>query len=149
MARIFAGLTFSLLTLALLSTGHAQRGSETNSPADAAHRQKQKLVVPAGTQIKVDVSEENPPRNVESRTFSGKVASPVQVGWAVAIPALSKVTVLVSGRHYDSGYQEVMQLTEVTLDGVRYDMQTDQVPVLPGSITEAAFTLLKDLTIKR
>lgn len=149
MPRIFAGLTFAILTLALMSPGHAQQTSKTNPPADAAHPQKQKLVVPAGTQLKVDVSEENPPRNVESRTFAGKVASPVQVGWEVAIPALSKVTVLISGRHYGSGYQEVMQLTGVTLDGVLYDLQTNQVPVLPGSIAEATFTLLKDVTIKR
>ena len=75
-----------------------------------------------------------------------QVRSPVPYRWVgQSHSAQSKVTVLVSGRHYDSGYQEVMQLTEVTLDGVRYDLRTDQVPVPPGSITEAAFTLLKDL----
>jgi hypothetical protein len=144
MARIFAGLTFTVLALALMSVGHAQQISRTSSPAE-----KQKLVVVAGTQIKVDVSEENPPRNVASRTFPGKVTNIVQVNTEVAIPAGSKVTVRVSGRHYDSGYQEVMELLGVTLDDVRYDLQTDQVPVIAGSMSEATFTLTKDLTIER
>jgi hypothetical protein len=97
----------------------------------------------------VNVSEENPPRNIPSRTFEGKIASPVQVGSKIAIPALAKVIVQVSGRHYDSGYQEVMELKSVVVDGASYDLRTDQVPLLPGSISEVQFTLLKDLTIER
>ena len=58
------------------------------------------IVVPAGTQIKVDISEENPPLNVPLRTFSGKVTIPVRVGWATVIPALTKVTVEVSALYY-------------------------------------------------
>jgi hypothetical protein len=38
--------------------------------------------------------------------------------------------------------------TAVTLDGTRYDLQTDQIPVQAGSVSEATFTLLKDVTLK-
>jgi len=114
------------------------------------------IVVPAGTQIKVDISQENPPLNVPLRTFSGKVTIPVRVGWATVIPALTKVTVEVSalyypvaGRYDNVGYQGVAQLTAVMLDGKRYDLQTDQVPLLAGSATEATFTLLDDVTLNR
>ena len=114
------------------------------------------IVVPAGTQIKVDISEENPPLNVPQRTFSGKVTIPVRVGWDTVIPALTKVTVEVSalyysvaGRYDNAGFQGFAQLTSVMLDGKRYDLQTDQVPVLAGSATEATFTLLDDVTLNR
>jgi hypothetical protein len=114
------------------------------------------IVVPAGTQIKVDISEENPPRDVAPRTFSGKVTIPVRVGWATAIPALTKVTVEVStlyypgpGRYYSVDYPQAAQLTAVVLDGTSYDVQTDQVPVLAGSASEVTFTLLNDVTLNR
>lgn len=100
------------------------------------------IVIPAGTKIQVDI-------------IDGKVTVPVRVGWATPIPALTKVTVEISvpyypayGQYYDNPYSaEVAQLTSVTLDGTRYDLQTDQIPVLAGS--EATFTLLNDLTLKR
>jgi hypothetical protein len=111
------------------------------------------IVVPAGRQIKVDISEENPPRDVPLRMFSGKVTVPVRVGWATAIPALTKVTVEVSALYYpvpgrSVDYQGVAQLTAVMLDGTRYDLHTDQVPMLAGSASELTFTLLKDVTLK-
>ena len=107
------------------------------------------ITIPTGTQIKVDVSEENPPQNVESRTLTGKVTVPVQVEATVAIPALTKVTIQITTRHNNTGNQELMQLISVTLDGTNYEMHTDQVPIQPGSISEVQFTLIKDLTIKR
>jgi hypothetical protein len=101
----------------------------------------QTIVVPAGTKITVDVSEENPPRNLPLRVHSAKVVNIVQVGSTVVIPALSKVTIQES--------VGVMQLIDVTADGVRYDLQTDRVPVLEGSISESTFTVTKEFTIKR
>lgn len=106
------------------------------------------IVVPAGTRIQVNI-------------LDGKVTVPVRVGWATPIPALTKVAVEISvpyypvyGPYYPASVPyynnlysaEVAQLTAVTLDGIRYDLQTDQIPVL-GS--EATFTLLNDLTLKR
>jgi hypothetical protein len=99
------------------------------------------IVVPAGTKITVDVSEENPPRNLPLRVHSAKVVNIVQVGSTVVMPALSKVTIQES--------VGVMQLTDVTVDGVRYNLQTDRVPILEGSISESTFTLTKEFTIKR
>lgn len=99
------------------------------------------IVVPAGTKITVDVFEENPPRNLPLRVHSAKVVNIVQVSSTVVIPALSKVTIQES--------VGVMELTEVTIDGVRYDMKTDRVPLSAASMSEATFTLARDLTIKR
>jgi hypothetical protein len=98
------------------------------------------IVVPAGTKITVDVFEENPPRNLPLRLHSAKVVNIVQVGSTVVIPALSKVTIQES--------VGVMDLTDVTIDGVRYDLQTDRVPLF-AELSEATFTLTKPFTIKR
>jgi hypothetical protein len=98
------------------------------------------IVVPAGTKITVDVFEENPPRNLPLRVHSAKVVNIVQVGSTVVIPALSKVTIQES--------VGLLDLTDVTIDGVRYDLQTDRVPLFAES-SEATFTLTKPFTIKR
>lgn len=126
-----------VLVLALIGLVSAQQHSNDNS-----------LTIPAGTQIKVDVSEENPPRNVQ-HTFMGKVVVPVQVAGTVVIPALTKVIIRVSPGYDNTGAQEVMELIEVILETGRYPVTTDRVPVSPGSVTEMTFTLLKDVTIKR
>lgn len=99
------------------------------------------IVVPAGTKITVDVFEKNPPRNLPLRVHSAKVVNIVQVGSTVVIRALSKVTIRES--------VGVMNLTDVTIDGVRYDLQTDRVPLFAESMSEATFTLTKPFTIKR
>lgn len=99
------------------------------------------IVVPAGTRITVNVFEENPPRNLPLRVHAAKVVNIVQVGSTVVIPALSKVTIQES--------TGVMELTDVTIDGVRYELQTDRVPLFAGSFSEATFTLTKPVTIKR
>ncbi len=107
------------------------------------------IVVPAGTRIQVNI-------------LDGQVTVPVRVGWATPIPALTKVAVEISVPYYpvygpyypgsvpyyNNPYSaQVAQLTAVTLDGTRYDLQTDQIPVMAGS--EATFTLQADLTLKR
>lgn len=99
------------------------------------------IVVPAGTKIAVDVFEENPPRNLPLRVHSAKVVNIVQVGSTVVIPALSKVTIQES--------TGVMELTDVTIDGVRYALQTDRVPLFAESMFEATFTLTRAFAIKR
>ena len=99
------------------------------------------IVVPAGTKIAVDVFEENPPRNLPLRVHSAKVVNIVQVGSTVVIPALSKVTIRES--------VGVMELADVTIDGVRYELQTDRVPLLAESMSEATFTLTRSFTLKR
>jgi hypothetical protein len=99
------------------------------------------IVVPAGTKITVDISEENPPRNLSLHVHSGKVVNIVQVGSTVVIPALSKVTIQDS--------VGMMELNGVTIDGIRYELQTDRVLLQQGSMSEATFTLKRDFTIKR
>ncbi len=99
------------------------------------------IVVRSGTKITVDISEENPPRNIQLRLHTGKVVNIVQVGSTVVIPALSKVTIQDSGG--------AMELTAVTIEGARYELQTDRVPVQERSISEATFTVARDFTIKR
>ena len=99
------------------------------------------IIVPRGTKITVDISEENPPRNIQLRLHTGKVVNIVQVGSTVVIPALSKVTIQDSGG--------AMELTAVTIEGARYELQTDRVPVQEASISEITFTVAKDFTIKR
>lgn len=102
------------------------------------------FVIPAGTQIRVNIS-------------TGKVTTPVRVGWATPIPALTQMTVEVSTVYYpvrgrdavNLAYQEVAQLTAVTLHGKHYDLQSDQIPVNAGLPTEVTFTLQKDVRLKR
>lgn len=122
------------------------RSSVLDAPKDNA---PDVIVVPAGTRIQVNI-------------LDGNVTVPVRVGWATPIPALTKVAVEISVPYYpDYGpyypgsvpyynnlySAEVAQLTAVTLDGIRYDLQTDQIPMIGGS--EATFTLQADLTLKR
>jgi hypothetical protein len=103
----------------------------------AAENADDLLIVPEGTQLKIDISE-------------GKVVVPVRVGFATAIPALSKATVRVSLQGTgDSVY--IAELTDVTVEGVRYGVQADLVAV-PGPQavpSEVTFTLLKQVSIQR
>ncbi len=93
------------------------------------------IVVPAGTEIRVDIAE-------------GKVAVPVRVGFSTPIPALSKVSVKIDRVYapavYDANgnvlnnsntrYAEYGVLTGVTVNGVTYKVETDSVPLAtPGS----------------
>jgi len=130
--------TSFLTTLLLVASGSAQ----ARSPVFDQPKQDSPdaIVVHAGTKIVVDISEENPPRNV-SRLQTGKVVEIVQVGSTVVIPALSKVTIQHSGG--------TMELTEVIINGVRYKLQTDRLTLEDGSTSEATFTLKKSFAIER
>ncbi len=127
-----------LVAFLMVSIGSAQE----RSPIFDQPKQDnpETIVVPAGTKIVVDIFEENPPRNV-SRLQTGKVVNIVQVGATVVIPALSKVTI-----QHSVG---TMELTEVTIGGVRYKLQTDRIAMQEGSTSEATFTLKKSFAIKR
>ena len=115
-------------------------------------------IVPAGTEIKVDISEENQQRELE-HVVEGKVVAPVRLGFATPIPALSKATVQLSMRYYDTGYGDtpqsayayVAQLTSVTVEGASYDVESSEVSVgpMPGMLSEVSFTLQRALAIKR
>lgn len=126
-----------LVVLIMVSFGNAQaRSLAFDQPKQG---DPDTIVVHAGTKIIVDISEENPPRNV-SRRQTGKVVNIVQVGSTVVIPALSKVTI-----QHSAG---TMELTEVIVAGVRYRLQTDRITLDDGSTAEATFTLRKAFTIK-
>jgi hypothetical protein len=103
----------------------------------AAEKADDLLIVPEGTQVKIDVSE-------------GKVVVPVRVGCATAIPGLSKATVRVSLQGTgDSVY--IAELTDVTVEGVRHGVQAD-LGAIPGPQalpSEVTFTLLKPVSIQR
>ena len=145
MARVSTILTVAVLVTVLISAGNTQAQRSPVLDRPKLDRPKtdspEIIIVPAGTKITVDISEENPPRNVQLRLHTGKVVNIVQVGSSVAIPALSKVTIQDS--------TQGMELTEVIIDGVRYQLHTDWVPLQQGSVSEATFTLRKDLKIKR
>jgi hypothetical protein len=68
MTRVVAKLTLAFAAILSISPALAQQSS-TNKVLKTSDKQDGKTVVPRGTQIKVNVSEDNPPRNVPSRTF--------------------------------------------------------------------------------
>lgn len=89
------------------------------------------LVVPAGTEIRVDLVE-------------GKVIVPVRVGFATPIPALSKVALQVNRTYYPTGllnervgyvgFADYATLTAVTVRGATYPVQSNSIPIAsPGS----------------
>ena len=139
MTRLSSLLAIAFLVAFLMvSSG----GAQERSPIFDQPKQDNPdtMVVPAGTKIVVNIFEENPPRNI-TRLQTGKVVNIVQVGSTVVIPALSKVTIQHSGG--------TMELTEVTVNGVGYKLQTDRLTVEEGSVSEATFTLKKSFAIKR
>jgi len=116
------------------------------------------LIVPVGAEIKVDISEENANRE-PVHIVQGKVTVPVRVGFATAVPALSKATVQITTRYYDTGNEESVQLTytcsalltAVTVDGTTYDVESSEVSVgpTPGLTGEVTFVLQRALAIRR
>lgn len=109
------------------------------------------IVVPAGTELKVDVDDH-------------KTVVPVRVGFATPIPALSQVTVQVTRSYvpvsridmpYYSGianvdYSEYATVTAVTVNGRTYQVETDSVPLfISGTNSDVTFTLSGPLAILR
>jgi hypothetical protein len=117
------------------------------------HPEADAFVVPAGTQLKVDIGGQ-------------KIVVPVRVGFATPIPALSQVTVQVTrsyvaipysfgGAPYNAGvpnvdYIEYARLTAIIVGGTTYPVQTDSLPLLRGATnSEVTFTLGDALRILR
>ncbi len=108
------------------------------------------IVVPAGTELKVDLD-------------AGKTVVPVRVGFATPIPALSPVSVQVSqsavnvpylfnGTFTTSyvDYTEYATVTAVTVGGKTYEIQTDTLPLLQGGTnSELRFVLAGPVSIER
>ena len=130
--------------------GRAPLGSVLDRPKDS---RPDVIVIPAGTEIKVDIGEH-------------KTVVPVRVGFATPIPALSQVTVQVmrsyvdipyfyTGAPYDTGipnvdYIEYATLTAVTVQGKTYQVQTDSLPLFRGGTnSEVTFTLGRPVEILR
>ena len=119
------------------ANGEAKSG--THSVMDHPLAEKpDMIVVPAGTEIRVDM-------------VDGKVTVPVRIGFSTPIPALSKTSVKVdriyapsaydaNGNLLNNGrYAEYGVLTAVTVSGVTYKVETDSVPLAtPGSSAVSA-----------
>ena len=114
-------------------------------------------VVPAGTEIRVDLTE-------------SKITVPVRLGFATPIPALTKVAVQTDRTYFQTvygaygadnpGYVEYSTLTAVTVDGKTYPVQTNRVQVNGASASanggtsvsssrDAMFILSAPITIER
>jgi hypothetical protein len=109
------------------------------------------VVVPAGTELKVDLDDH-------------KVVVPVRVGFATPIPALSHVAVKVTrsyvafpyagvqsyGGIANVGYAEYATVTAVTVGAKTYQVETSSVPLfISGANSEVTFTLSGPVEISR
>jgi len=132
----------------------AAKGSVLDRPLN---EKRDPFVVPAGTEIRVDLTEK-------------KVTVPVRVGFATPIPALSKVAVDTDRTYFQTsydgynagnpGYVEYVTLTTVTVQGKTYSVKTDRIQLNgtnvhatvgagPTSIHDAVFTLSEPLSMER
>lgn len=134
--------------LALMSTTFAQTRTKDSS-AD-------RTTLPPGTQIKVTV--DLPDRTIEvPRVVTGKVSVPIRNGFSTLIPALSRATVQFTPTRYGNAHGrrkliDVAELTSLTVNGNSYDVRTDPVPLVFGTVgtnTEVTFTLSEALDIER
>ncbi|HWR15506.1 MAG TPA: hypothetical protein VN577_11805 [Terriglobales bacterium] len=110
------------------------------------------LIILAGTQIKADISQVPAGIQLSPHIMSGRVVVPVRIGFTTAIPALTEVTVSVTGHHYDAGYVDVVELIAVKIVGTTYTIHTDQIPLFStraGNVREVTFTLMEPLRIPR
>jgi len=127
---------------------HANTGSVLDRPKDS---KPDEIVVPAGTELKVDIGQH-------------KIVIPVRVGFATPIPALSRVTVDVTRSYVgisafsstpyptlaDVDYVEYATVTAITVAGNTYEVQTNSVPLLKGATNnEVTFVLGAPLKILR
>jgi hypothetical protein len=102
------------------------------------------IIVPAGTEIRVDIVE-------------GKVVVPVRVGFATPIPALSIAAVKVNPVYYNPvfynvvagtasnfpvAYGETAELTAVTVHGITYPVRANAIPLNSGGVMGSARSLM-------
>ena len=106
------------------------------------------LIIPAGTEIRVDI-------------VDGKVIVPVRVGFATPIPALSRAEVTVNRKYYASYnvsydvsgtyagmYTENAELASVTVGSVAYPVKATVVPLngVAAQPTMASIPSTRDVT---
>jgi len=132
------------------ATAENKGGVSARAPATSVfdrpkHSKPDVIVVPAGTELKVDLDEH-------------KTIVPVRVGFATPIPALSQVTVQVTpsyfgGAPYDGAYVDYVEyatVTAVTVAGETYQVQTNSLPLMRGGTnSEVTFTLGQPLKVLR
>jgi hypothetical protein len=134
---------FALGTLALamaLLVAVTPIAQSTDSQPDKK-RDSDTLVVPAGTEIRVEFTQ---PYGGSADVITGKVVTPVRVGWATAIPALSKVKMNVAAGFVD--------LASVTVGKVSYKVNTNAIELYTsatGSDSELGFVLREPVEIAR
>ena len=121
---------------------HAQQKKATSVHTDIAHsssaaessdrrlgEKPDPYVVPAGTEIRVDLTE-------------SKITGPVRLGFATPIPALTKVAVDTDRAYLQNNYRtyprdgpdyiEYATVTAITIDGKTYEVRTNRVQVSGG-----------------
>ena len=108
------------------------------------------IVVPAGTELKVDVDNRH-------------TIVPVRVGFATPIPALSHVEIQVSRDCFNVPYVsdnttsfpemdclEYANVTTVTVGGSTYDIQTNMLPLSRGGTNnDLTFVLDRSVAVTR
>ncbi len=108
------------------------------------------IVVPAGTELRVDVDQH-------------KMVLPVRVGFDTAIPALSEVVVQTNRANINTpisyqgasvtsyvDYVDYATVTAIAVNGRTYEVRTNQVALAKGGTNnEVIFALSKPLTISR
>lgn len=105
------------------------------------------IIVPAGSEIRVDV-------------YERKIVNPVRVGFSTPIPALSRVAVRVDRSYVPSAYSangssyldyvDYATLKAVTIGDMEYALQAEPQPLLPGATNrDVTFVLSAPLRIPR
>ena len=141
------GTLAALLFFVSLSAQSADKGVSSEA-----------VIVPAGTEIKVSVTqpqqEMRPPYSV-----TGKVVAPVRVKFVTAIPALSVAKITVTPVRQDCGDDRarhwcqvvnLMELTSVVVGDVDYAVSTATVSPIPAPVgldSEISFVLQQPLEI--
>ncbi len=143
------------------------RATETLDTAEPiGTREPDLLIVPAGTEIRVQTLSGLPTVTRSGTFYEGKVVVPVRIGFTTAIPALSKVKIAVysvyagdgyivygnslfspTGYADSSGYVNQAELDNVTIDGVEYTVRTKGTTFSVSS--EQIFVLAEPLTLER
>jgi len=127
-----------MVALAVVSVCHSMVLSLAASTQSKEHAET--IVVPVGTEIRVQFTQPSGLTNM----IEGKVAVPVRVGWATAIPADSKVKMNASA--------DFVELASITVREVEYKVKTNAMPLFttaPGSGCELGFVLRERLEVAR
>ena len=115
---------------------------QVDQPRSAREEKPQPRIVPAGTQIKIDL-------------FNHNVAWPVREGFAEMIPALAVISFESKPVYFEryrgqieSVPQKRVRLTSITIAGTSYTVVSDAV-VVPETEREITVTLRRPLTLDR